>query len=235
MNNQDINQFEEFLKEIENIREQDPLKAIYLIDQKLKTFLSKEFHSTLEALRDDILFQIKKNELKTKTNLNTLELINSLKNKKMDYIFMLNYNQLRDRKDVKEYASEFQLFFNGQGFDNDGFQTLIYDLLADKMIDYDYQVANEIINPNKLGSFLKNPEIKKIQNELFNSFSKDVAKYKIASQVFSAYLFENWVSILLNKSVNEYQTISNVVEVLMGNKNQTELNEAEHNLYKLFI
>ncbi|WP_232028563.1 hypothetical protein [Metamycoplasma cloacale] len=229
-----MNKIEDFLQEIEEIRINDPLKAIYLIDQKLKSFLTKDMHSLLLTAKDDILYQIKKNDLKTKTDLKTLELINALKNKKMDYIFMLNYNQLKTRSDLKEYASEFQYFFNTEGFDNAGFQTLIYDLLAELNIDYDYKVKSEIINPAKLGSFLKNADILKMQKELFDTFAKDVAKYKIATQVFSAYLFLNWIEILTLKTKNDYQTIVNVIEVILGNKNKDLLNEEELKVYKIF-
>lgn len=64
----------------------------------------------LDALRDNIEFQLKKQNLITSTKLDTLSLINSLKNKKMGYAFMLSYNELKKRDDIAKYAIEFQDF-----------------------------------------------------------------------------------------------------------------------------
>lgn len=147
-------EFNTFIDEISKIRYEDPLKAVYLLDEGKKQFPISAMQNEIDAFRNTILFQIKKNNLKVKTNLDTLSLINSLKNKKMDYIFMITYNELKNR-DLNEFASEFQYFFNGEGFDNSGFQTLIYDLLQTKEIDYEYNVQKELINPKKDGSFLK--------------------------------------------------------------------------------
>ncbi|TPR53360.1 hypothetical protein [Metamycoplasma neophronis] len=227
-------EFDKLYEQVEEIRKEDPLKAIYLIDEAKKNFVTRNELADIESLRENIVFQIKKNKLITKTNLDTLTMINSLKNKKMDYVFMLIYNELKNREDLKQYASEFQYFFNSEGFDNAGFQTLVYDLLYNAKIDYDYKVQNEIINPVKLGSFLENKEILKMQDEIFATFNKDVAKNKIARQVFSAYLFQNWVDILLKKTQNDYIQIVDVVGVLYGEKNVDELDESEKKLYAIF-
>ncbi|WP_412031798.1 hypothetical protein [Metamycoplasma buccale] len=227
-------EFDALLKTIDDIREEDPLKAIFVIDENLKQFLSKEMNNTLNALRDDITYQIKKNNLITKTNLNTLDLISSLKNKKMDYIFMLNYNELKKRNNLQENASEFQYFFNNQSFEDAYFQTLIYDLLVLKNVDFDFKIKEKIINPKKLGSFLKNKDLKKMQDEIFNIYEKDVAKTHIARQVFSAYLFLNWIEILFNETKNDYNQIINVINVLLGDKDSNTLNKEELELYKIF-
>lgn len=226
-------EFNTFIDEISKIRYEDPLKAVYLLDEGKKHFPISAMQNEIDAFRNTILFQIKKNNLKVKTNLDTLSLINSLKNKKMDYIFMITYNELKNR-DLNEFASEFQYFFNGEGFDNSGFQTLIYDLLQTKEIDYEYNVQKELINPKKDGSFLKNESIAKLEKEILLLFKEDVAKSKIARQVFSAYLFKNWVNILKNKTSNEYDSIINVTKVLFNEKDEESLSENEKTLYALF-
>ncbi|BAP39568.1 hypothetical protein [Metamycoplasma canadense] len=226
-------EFDQFIDEINKIRYEDPLRAIYLLDEGKKQFQVSAMQNEIDAFRNNILFQIKKNNLKTKTNLDTLSLINSLKNKKMDYIFMLNYNELKNRS-LNEFSSEFQYFFNGDGFDNSGFQTLIYDLLQSKNIDFDYKVKNDVINPKKDGSFLKNESIAKLEKEILNLFKEDVAKSKIARQVFSGYLFQNWIKILKNKTFNEYQDIVSVTQVLFGEKNENDLSKEQKILYALF-
>ncbi|WP_330463657.1 hypothetical protein [Metamycoplasma gateae] len=226
-------EFNKFIDEISNIRYEDPLKAIYLLDEGKKQFPISAMQNEIDAFRTTILFQIKKNNLKTKTNLDTLSLINSLKNKKMDYVFMLGYNELKNRE-LEKFESEFQYFFSGEDFDNKGFQTLIYDLLQSKGIDFDYKIENEIINPSKDGSFLKNESIAKLEKEILNLFKEDVAKSKIARQVFSAYLFQNWIDLLKNRTNNEYQTIINVTDVLFGLKNEEDLTSDEKKLYSLF-
>ncbi|MBN4089667.1 hypothetical protein OF364_02535 [Mycoplasma enhydrae] len=233
MNNLLEKEFSAFIDRILEMRYEDPLKAIYLLDDAQKQFPMTQMQKEIETVRNNITFQIKKNNLKTKTSLETLELINSLKNKKMDYIFMLIYNELKTR-DISKYLSEFQYFFNGEGFDNSGFQTLIYDLLQTKGIDYDYKIKNEIINPLKDGSFLKNPDIAKMESRIINAFSSDIAKTKIARQVFSAYLFQNWVEILKNKTNDDYKIIENVTAVLFNEKSEKDLNKAESILYALF-
>ncbi|ACF07577.1 Uncharacterised protein [Metamycoplasma arthritidis] len=231
MNEKEI---EQIIKPIDEISEQDPLKAIYLIDDSLKKYPQKELQTILTSLRNSLEHQIKRNNLMTKTNLGTLELINLLKNKKMDYFFMIAYQELKKRSDLQENAYEFQYFFNKEDFDSAGFQTLIYDLLHFAQIDFDYQMHEHKINPKKLGSFLENQNIKKMEKELLEIFEKDIAKYKIASQVFSAFLFQNWVNILLEKTQNEYEQIVNVTEVLLGSKDKTTLNENELKLYAVF-
>lgn len=84
MNNIDNNLFfiEEEIKKIEKIAKEDPLKAIYVLDEDKKQFSLKEDLDDLDALRDNIEFQLKKQNLITSTKLDTLSLINSLKNKK---------------------------------------------------------------------------------------------------------------------------------------------------------
>ncbi|MGX9357851.1 hypothetical protein ACWXVQ_00740 [Mycoplasma sp. 527] len=226
-------EFNDFIDKITEIRYDDPLKAIYLLDNSRNKFVIDAMQKEIDAFRNTILFQIKKNNLKTKTNLDTLSLINSLKNKKMDYIFMLNYNELKNR-DINEYLSEFQFFFNGDGFDNRGFQTLIYDLLQTKNVDYNYKVNNIIINPKIDGSFLKNEAIAKLEKEILTIYSNDVAKSKIARQVFSAYLFKNWINILKNKTISEYEEIINVTKVLFGERDENSLSDNEKSLYSLF-
>ncbi|AZZ65774.1 hypothetical protein DMC14_003220 [Metamycoplasma phocicerebrale] len=233
MNNLLEKEFNSFIDNIMEIRLEDPLKAIYLLDEGQKQFPISAMQKEIEAIRNSITFQLKKNNLITKTSLDTLSLINSLKNKKMDYIFMLNYNELKKR-DISKYLSEFQHFFEGKGFDNSGFQTLIYDLLQTKNVDYDYKVKNEIINPKKDGSFLKNPSIAKLEKEILESFNKDIAKSKIARQVFSAYLFQNWIDILKNKTIEDHKIIENVTAVLFNEKEEKDLNESEKILYALF-
>ncbi|AXE60777.1 hypothetical protein DA803_01585 [[Mycoplasma] phocae] len=226
--------FDKILEEITLIRKDDPIKAIYKVDEYLKNAVLSDDIADLESLRQNIIFQIKKDNLIVKTNLDTLSLINSLKNKKMDYVFMLNYNELKGRDDFHKHAAEFQHFFNQSDFDSGGFQTLIYDLLQNKEIDFDYLVNGQIINPKKLGSFLENPGISKMQSEIFATFDKDVAKNKVARQVFSAYLFKNWVDILLKKTTHDYEQIINVVNVLYGEKDENELNNEEKAIYQIF-
>ncbi|AZG68930.1 hypothetical protein [Mycoplasma struthionis] len=221
-----------FIK-IQEIRNEDPLKAIYLIDESKKQFIAQAEINELDALRRNIEYQIKKQNLIVKTSLDTISLINSLKNKKMDYVFMLIYNELKNR-DLKEYASEFQYFFNGNDFDNKGFQTLIYDLLQKKEIDYDYKISEYIINPKKLGAIDENKEIKRIQNEILSHFEKDIAKSKTASQVFAAYVFQNWLEIINQKTQNDYQIIIDVIDTLLGQKDANELQNEAKKLYEFF-
>lgn len=111
MNNIDNNLFllKKKLKNWKNCKE-DPLKAIYVLDEDKKQFSLKEDLDDLDALRDNIEFQLKKQNLITSTKLDTLSLINSLKNKKMGYAFMLSYNELKKRDDIAKYAIEFQDF-----------------------------------------------------------------------------------------------------------------------------
>ncbi|MBN0970880.1 hypothetical protein [Mycoplasma phocoeninasale] len=235
-NNKNANalDFERILAEVTEIRKDDPIRAIYVVDGHLKNAILSDDVADLEALRQNIIFQIKKDNLAVKTTLDTLSLINSLKGKKMDYVFMLNYNELKKRDDFEQYAAEFQHFFNQHDFDSAGFQTLIYDLLQNKQIDFDYSVRGQIINPKKLGSFLENTGISKMQAEIFATFDKDIAKNKVARQVFSAYLFKNWVDILLRKTTHDYEQIINVVNVLYGEKDKSELNAEEKAIYQIF-
>ncbi|TPE57543.1 hypothetical protein FJO69_01255 [[Mycoplasma] falconis] len=227
-------EFDLKISEIEKLRYSDPLKAIYVIDEAKKQFAAKNEQQDLDTLRELVLIEIKKKNLKTQTSLDTLSLINSLKNKKMDYAFMLIYNELKAREDLAKYASEFQYFFNEEGFDASGFQTLIYDLLSEANIDWEYKIQGKTINPSKLGSFLKNQDILKMQNEIINSFYDDVAKNKIARQVFAAYLFQNWIDILLNKTNEDYENIINVVKVLYGEQKPEGLSEKAQKLYEVF-
>ncbi|ENY68739.1 Hypothetical protein, putative granin [Metamycoplasma auris 15026] len=232
MNNLLEEEFNAFIDRISKIRNEDPLKAIYLLDEAKNQFPLPAMQNEIESFRNIILSQIKRNNLKTTTSLETLELINSLKNKKMDYVFMLIYNELKNR-DISSYLSEFQYFFEGIDFDSNGFQALIYDLLQQKNVDYDYKINNEIINPSKDGSFLKNAAIAKLEKEIIELFKSDISKTKIARQVFGAYLFQNWVAILKNRTQDDYSIISNVTKVLFNEKDASELNETELSLYKL--
>ena len=231
----------EFETKIANIEENiliDPLKATYLIDESLNLFsYSKDMQQVLLSLREKALFQIKKNNLITKTNLSTLELINFLKNKKMDHLFMVCYKTLLNKNDdeIAKFASEFQYFFNEKSFEDASFQTLIYDLLVQKNINYDYKYNQKIINPKKLGSILENENILKLQKKILQQYEKDVAIYKIASQVFAAYLFLKWDDILYKKTNNESKTINNVINVFLNKSDKKALIEKDElDLYNVF-
>lgn len=228
-------EFQKLIDLIEKEKEEDPIKASYLIDKSLKEYVLKEEQEVLNYLREKIIFEIKKNKLLVKTSLPTIDLINFLKSLKMDYLFMVCYNELKNRNDIKDLASEFQYFFNKDGFEYGSFQTLIYELMVEKEIDYEYIIKKEKINPKKFKSLLSNKDIDKIKNEVLTKYEKDIANYKIASQVFAGYLFLYWVDILKNKTKNDYETIVSVTEVLLGNKNKKDLkgkNELE--LYEIF-
>ncbi|MDC8916564.1 hypothetical protein PR240_02440 [Metamycoplasma hyosynoviae] len=228
--------FSELIYLIEKTKDEDYLKAIALIEEGFKNFFTKEEHDVLNSYRDFILAKIKLNNLQTKTNLPTLDLINIIKSKKMDHLFFVCYNILKTREDVKDYASEFQFFFNYKNFDESMFSPLIYDLLVEDQIDYDYKVEQKIINPKKLGSVLKNKDIAKLEEELKEEYGKDIAKFKIVNQLFSIYIFKNWSKILFNETKNDYITIKNVAEVLLGNKDKTSLTaDEEKEFYKMFL
>ena len=228
-------EFQKLIDLIEKEKEEDPIKASYLIDKSLKEYVLKEEQEVLNYLREKIIFDIKKNKLLVKTSLPTIDLINFLKSLKMDYLFMVCYNELKNRNDVKNLASEFQYFFNKDGFEYGSFQTLIYELMVEKEIDYEYIIKKEKINPKKFKSLLSNKDIDKIKNEVLTKYEKDIANYKIASQVFAGYLFLYWVDILKNKTKNDYETIVSVTEVLLGNKDKKDLKEKnELELYEIF-
>ncbi|MDD1379175.1 hypothetical protein PT306_02685 [Metamycoplasma hyosynoviae] len=228
--------FSELIYLIEKTKDEDYLKAIVLIEEGFKNFFTKEEHDVLNSYRDFILAKIKLNNLQTKTNLPTLDLINIIKSKKMDHLFFVCYNILKTREDVKDYASEFQFFFNYKNFDESMFSPLIYDLLVEHQIDYDYKVEQKIINPKKLGSVLKNKDIAKLEEELKEEYGKDIAKFKIVNQLFSIYIFKNWSKILFNETKNDYITIKNVAEVLLGNKDKSSLTtDEEKEFYKMFL
>lgn len=228
-------EFQKLIDLIEKEKEEDPIKASYLIDKSLKEYVLKEEQEVLNYLREKIIFEIKKNKLLVKTSLPTIDLINFLKSLKMDYLFMVCYNELKNRNDVKNLASEFQYFFNKDGFEYGSFQTLIYELMVEKEIDYEYIIKKEKINPKKFKSLLSNKDIDKIKNEVLTKYEKDIANYKIASQVFAGYLFLYWVDILKNKTKNDYETIVSVTEVLLGNKDKKDLKDKnELELYEIF-
>ncbi|TDU97835.1 hypothetical protein [Metamycoplasma hyosynoviae] len=228
--------FSELIYLIEKTKDEDYLKAIALIEEGFKNFFTKEEHDVLNSYRDFILAKIKLNNLQTKTNLPTLDLINIIKSKKMDHLFFVCYNILKTREDVKDYASEFQFFFNYKNFDDSMFSPLIYDLLVEHQIDYDYKVEQKTINPKKLGSVLKNKDIAKLEEELKEEYGKDIAKFKIVNQLFSIYIFKNWSKILFNETKNDYITIKNVAEVLLGNKDKSSLTtDEEKEFYKMFL
>ncbi|MDD7837704.1 hypothetical protein PUW86_01680 [Metamycoplasma hyosynoviae] len=228
--------FSELIYLIEKTKDEDYLKAIALIEEGFKNFFTKEEHDVLNSYRDFILAKIKLNNLQTKTNLPTLDLINIIKSKKMDHLFFVCYNILKTREDVNDYASEFQFFFNYKNFDESMFSPLIYDLLVEHQIDYDYKVEQKIINPKKLGSVLKNKDIAKLEEELKEEYGKDIAKFKIVNQLFSIYIFKNWSKILFNETKNDYITIKNVAEVLLGNKDKSSLTaDEEKEFYKMFL
>ena len=228
-------EFQKLIGLIEKEKEEDPIKASYLIDKSLKEYVLKEEQEVLNYLREKIIFEIKKNKLLVKTSLPTIDLINFLKSLKMDYLFMVCYNELKNRNDIKDLASEFQYFFNKDGFEYGSFQTLIYELMVEKEIDYEYIIKKEKINPKKFKSLLSNKDIDKIKNEVLTKYEKDIANYKIASQVFAAYLFLYWVDILKNKTKNDYETIVSVTEVLLGNKDKKDLKDKnELELYEIF-
>ena len=228
-------EFQKLIDLIEKEKKEDPIKASYLIDKSLKEYVLKEEQEVLNYLREKIIFEIKKNKLLVKTSLPTIDLINFLKSLKMDYLFMVCYNELKNRNDIKDLASEFQYFFNKDGFEYGSFQTLIYELMVEKEIDYEYIIKKEKINPKKFKSLLSNKDIDKIKNEVLTKYEKDIAKYKIASQVFAGYLFLYWVDILKNKNKNDYETIVSVTEVLLGNKDKKDLKDKnELELYEIF-
>lgn len=228
-------EFQKLIDLIEKEKKEDPIKASYLIDKSLKEYVLKEEQEVLNYLREKIIFEIKKNKLLVKTSLPTIDLINFLKSLKMDYLFMVCYNELKNRNDVKDLASEFQYFFNKDGFEYGSFQTLIYELMVEKEIDYEYIIKKEKINPKKFKSLLSNKDIDKIKNEVLTKYEKDIANYKIASQVFAGYLFLYWVDILKNKTKNDYETIVSVTEVLLGNKDKKDLKDKnELELYEIF-
>ena len=228
-------EFQKLIDLIEKEKEEDPIKASYLIDKSLKEYVLKEEQEVLNYLREKIIFEIKKNKLLVKTSLPTIDLINFLKSLKMDYLFMVCYNELKNRNDIKDLASEFQYFFNKDGFEYGSFQTLIYELMVEKEIDYEYIIKKEKINPKKFKSLLSNKDIDKIKNEVLTKYEKDIANYKIASQVFAGYLFLYWVDILKNKTKNDYETIISVTEVLLGNKDKKDLKDKnELELYEIF-
>ena len=228
-------EFQKLIDLIEKEKKEDPIKASYLIDKSLKEYVLKEEQEVLNYLREKIIFEIKKNKLLVKTSLPTIDLINFLKSLKIDYLFMVCYNELKNRNDVKNLASEFQYFFNKDGFEYGSFQTLIYELMVEKEIDYKYIIKKEKINPKKFKSLLSNKDIDKIKNEVLTKYEKDIANYKIASQVFAGYLFLYWVDILKNKTKNDYETIVSVTEVLLGNKDKKDLKDKnELELYEIF-
>ena len=228
-------EFQKLIDLIEKEKKEDPIKASYLIDKSLKEYVLKEEQEVLNYLREKIIFEIKKNKLLVKTSLPTIDLINFLKSLKMDYLFMVCYNELKNRNDIKDLASEFQYFFNKDGFEYGSFQTLIYELMVEKEIDYEYTIKKEKINPKKFKSLLLNKDIDKIKNEVLTKYEKDIANYKIASQVFAGYLFLYWVDILKNKTKNDYETIVSVTEVLLGNKDKKDLKDKnELELYEIF-
>lgn len=228
-------EFQKLIDLIEKEKDEDPIKASYLIDKSLKEYVLKEEQEVLNYLREKIIFDIKKNKLLVKTSLPTIDLINFLKSLKMDYLFMVCYNELKNRNDIKDLASEFQYFFNKDGFEYGSFQTLIYELMVEKEIDYEYIIKKEKINPKKFKSLLSNKDIDKIKNEVLTKYEKDIANYKIASQVFAGYLFLYWVDILKNKTKNDYETIVSVTEVLLGNKDKKDLKDKnELELYEIF-
>lgn len=228
-------EFQKLIDLIEKEKNEDPIKASYLIDKSLKEYVLKEEQEVLNYLREKIIFDIKKNKLLVKTSLPTIDLINFLKSLKMDYLFMVCYNELKNRNDIKDLASEFQYFFNKDGFEYGSFQTLIYELMVEKEIDYEYIIKKEKINPKKFKSLLSNKDIDKIKNEVLTKYEKDIANYKIASQVFAGYLFLYWVDILKNKTKNDYETIVSVTEVLLGNKDKKDLKDKnELELYEIF-
>ena len=228
-------EFQKLIDLIEKEKKEDPIKASYLIDKSLKEYVLKEEQEVLNYLREKIIFDIKKNKLLVKTSLPTIDLINFLKYLKMDYLFMVCYNELKNRNDIKDLASEFQYFFNKDGFEYGSFQTLIYELMVEKEIDYEYIIKKEKINPKKFKSLLSNKDIDKIKNEVLTKYEKDIANYKIASQVFAGYLFLYWVDILKNKTKNDYETIVSVTEVLLGNKDKKDLKDKnELELYEIF-
>ncbi len=228
-------EFQKLIDLIEKEKDEDPIKASYLIDKSLKEYVLKEEQEVLNYLREKIIFEIKKNKLLVKTSLPTIDLINFLKSLKMDYLFMVCYNELKNRNDIKDLASEFQYFFNKDGFEYGSFQTLIYELMVEKEIDYEYIIKKEKINPKKFKSLLSNKDIDKIKNEVLTKYEKDIANYKIASQVFAGYLFLYWVDILKNKTKNDYETIVSVTEVLLGNKDKKDLKDKnELELYEIF-
>lgn len=228
-------EFQKLIDLIEKEKKEDPIKASYLIDKSLKEYVLKEEQEVLNYLREKIIFEIKKNKLLVKTSLSTIDLINFLKSLKMDYLFMVCYNELKNRNDIKDLASEFQYFFNKDGFEYGSFQTLIYELMVEKEIDYEYIIKKEKINPKKFKSLLSNKDIDKIKNEVLTKYEKDIANYKIASQVFAGYLFLYWVDILKNKTKNDYETIVSVTEVLLGNKDKKDLKDKnELELYEIF-
>ena len=150
---------------------------------------------------------------------------------------MVCYNALlnKEKDKIKQFASEFQYFFNTKSFEEASFQTLIYDFLVQKEIDYNYLYNSKNINPIKLGSLLQNDNILKIQKDILNKYEKDVAIYKIASQVFAAYLFLKWDDILYKNTENEWNTINNVTNVFLGKEDAKNLkSKDEIDLYNVF-
>ncbi|RMA77506.1 hypothetical protein JN00_0458 [Metamycoplasma subdolum] len=227
-------EFQKTLDDIQIVREKDLLEAIFLLDELgKKTFIEAQLRE-INAMRESIIFELKRKNLKAQTKLDTLKLINCLKNKKMDHAFMVIYNELKTRDDVQDYASEFQFFFNQNDFQARGFQTLLYEFLAFQKIDYDFIVNKRKINPKKLGNLADKSEIKKAQDHVLGFFEKDIAKYKTASKVFTGYLFTYWDEILFNNTINDEQAIINVTQVLLGDKNKDELNENERKIYEIF-
>ena len=125
--------------------------------------------------------------------------------------------------------------FNTKSSEEASFQTIIYDFLVQKEIDYDYLYNSKNINPIKLGSLLQNDNILKIQKDILNKYEKDVAIYKIASQVFAAYLFLKWDDILYKNTKNEWNTINNVTNVFLGKEDAKNLkSKDEIDLYNVF-
>ncbi|QJG66816.1 hypothetical protein [Mycoplasma phocoenae] len=226
-------EWEEFLTNLIKIKETDPALALYTLKHE-KRFTMTEVSPIVRETEQAFLIETLSDNTDYPTALTAEQLINEIKTDLVDYYFMIMYMKLKN-KDITKHAADFQWFFEQKEGMHQEILTLIWNLLHEKTIDYEYKFKDIRLNPSKLSNINSNKEFFKIKETLNSMYEKNPSEGKVAIQVFAKFANMYWLDIIQENKLMSADMIINVTNVLLGNKDKTSLNAEETTLYNFFI
>ncbi|MGX9358287.1 hypothetical protein ACWXVL_00660 [Mycoplasma sp. 128] len=210
--------------------ENDPIASLYELRLTAKDVDLFQYRPELRELEQAILHRLlEKKREHIETQITTEQLIDLLAENPMGYDWMLFYNALKMKDDLKQKATHFNKLFNKK----EDIDILIFALLSEKKIDYDYKIGETVINPAKCVSLKDNDEITNTQKMIVDTMNNDVVRAKTAISVFYVFITSNWKDYALGKEINCLDTIVNVTDTLLGIKDEKSLNAEETKLFEV--
>ncbi|MBN0919603.1 hypothetical protein [[Mycoplasma] gypis] len=224
--------YKEIIQFVEENIDSDPIAALFKLKQTAGDIEIFGYRPELREIEHDII----RNCLihpDFKTSLTTQQILSVLKTDQMDYGFMIFFNQLKLKDDIDKHAQDIQEFFNLYE-NHQSMAVLFYNMLNEKNIDYNYTFKGVSFNPSKTINLESNKDIIAIKKVINEEFEKDPSAGKIAIQVFTTFLVENWINIILEKTKNFQGLVLNVTWCLLGKKSVDDLNQSELDFYEFF-